>query len=266
MTEAALPALINSATARWPRLGAACRKIGSISKRRRQVSRRASSERIKSEKSIGATLVHTPPGLDRTIELGAPAACGSALSLDGRFVASATVDGYTHLIDVASGRTLRTLPNIVDSKRCPTLAFSADGNRLVASGTSTGTVVVWETFRMNSSIARIIPSSTASVRSAMPWRWRRLGRMSRVAPSRVLDARPGAPLLDLRRQIPDALALDPHSPEQIDGALRAHDMVIYCICPDSATALEALRASITNGRPLRESIGRFIRPVCSGAM
>lgn len=81
-------------------------------------------------------------------------------------------------------------------------------------------------------------ASAASATSRMPWRWRRLTRISRMAPSRVLDARPGAPLPDLRHHIPDARALDPHSPEQIDGALRTHDMVIYCICPDSATALE----------------------------
>jgi membrane protein DedA with SNARE-associated domain/rhodanese-related sulfurtransferase len=90
-------------------------------------------------------------------------------------------------------------------------------------------------------------AAPASATSRMPWRWRRLGRMSRITPSRVLDARPGAPLLDLRRQIPDALALDPHSPEQIDGALRTHDMVIYCICPDSATALEVSQHMRSNG-------------------
>ncbi|MCC8400857.1 VTT domain-containing protein [Paraburkholderia sp. MMS20-SJTN17] len=80
-------------------------------------------------------------------------------------------------------------------------------------------------------------ASPPSAASRMSWRWRRLGRTSRMAQSRVFDARPGAPLPDLQCRIPNALALDPHSPEQIDGALRAHDMVIYCICPDSATAL-----------------------------
>jgi WD40 repeat protein len=93
--------------------------------------------------ALEAVLVHTPPGLDQTVELGAPAVCGQ-LSLDGRFVAAGTVDGYTHLIDVTSGRTLRTFPNIVGSRFCPALAFSADGNRLVACGT-TGNVVVWDT-------------------------------------------------------------------------------------------------------------------------
>ena len=93
--------------------------------------------------ALEAVLVHTPPGLDRTVEFGAPAVCAQ-LSVDGRFVASGTVDGYTHLIDVASGRTLRTFPNIVDTTKCPRLAFSADGNRLVACG-STGKVVVWDT-------------------------------------------------------------------------------------------------------------------------
>jgi rhodanese-related sulfurtransferase len=90
-------------------------------------------------------------------------------------------------------------------------------------------------------------ASPASAASRMPWNWRHSGRLSRVTPSRVLDARPDASLLELRRQIPDARALDPHSPEQIDGALRTHDMVIYCICPDSATALEVSQHMRSNG-------------------
>jgi rhodanese-related sulfurtransferase len=55
---------------------------------------------------------------------------------------------------------------------------------------------------------------------------------------KVLDARPPGAALDTASPIPGAFALDPHSPEQIDFALRAYDMVIYCVCPDSATAAE----------------------------
>jgi rhodanese-related sulfurtransferase len=68
-----------------------------------------------------------------------------------------------------------------------------------------------------------------------------------IAPSRVLDARPGAPMPELQCRIPSALGLDPHSPEQLDDALRTHDMVIYCICPDSATALEVSQYMRSNG-------------------
>jgi DNA-binding SARP family transcriptional activator/WD40 repeat protein len=113
--------------------------------------------------ALEAVLVHTPPGLDRTVELGGPAACAQ-LSFDGRFVASASIEGYIRLIDVASGRTLRTFPNIVDSRRCPALAFSADGNRLVASGT-TGNVVVWDTATGREIVTIKLPA--ASVRYAM---------------------------------------------------------------------------------------------------
>jgi len=67
------------------------------------------------------------------------------------------------------------------------------------------------------------------------------GAGRRIAPPKVLDARPQALSLEAPRRIPGALALDPHSPEQIDGALRAHDTVIYCICPDSATAVDITR-------------------------
>ncbi|OAJ59877.1 cytochrome P460 [Paraburkholderia ginsengiterrae] len=60
----------------------------------------------------------------------------------------------------------------------------------------------------------------------------------RLAPPKVLDARPQAPVFEAPHRIPGALTLNPDSPEQIDGALRAHDTVIYCVCPDSATAVE----------------------------
>ncbi|WP_144140214.1 VTT domain-containing protein [Paraburkholderia sp. BCC1884] len=69
----------------------------------------------------------------------------------------------------------------------------------------------------------------------------------RIAAPKVLDARPQASMSDAQSGIPGALALDPHSPEQIDGALRAHDMVIYCICPDSATAVEITLQMRRNG-------------------
>lgn len=73
------------------------------------------------------------------------------------------------------------------------------------------------------------------------------GRWRRVAPSRILDARPDEPTAGASWRIPGALALDPHSPEQIDVALRTHDMVIYCICPDSATAVELSQRMRNNG-------------------
>jgi membrane protein DedA with SNARE-associated domain/rhodanese-related sulfurtransferase len=73
------------------------------------------------------------------------------------------------------------------------------------------------------------------------------GGWRRIAPPKVLDARPQTPSLEAPRRIPGALALDPHSPEQIDGALRAHDMVIYCICPDSATAVDITQRMRHNG-------------------
>jgi membrane protein DedA with SNARE-associated domain/rhodanese-related sulfurtransferase len=86
--------------------------------------------------------------------------------------------------------------------------------------------------------ANAASSATTGATMTMPGAargWRR------VAPARVLDARAGSPMPDGQYPIPGALALDPHSPEQIDGALRTHDMVIYCICPDSATAFEVTR-------------------------
>jgi membrane protein DedA with SNARE-associated domain/rhodanese-related sulfurtransferase len=73
------------------------------------------------------------------------------------------------------------------------------------------------------------------------------GRRRRIAPPRVLDARPEALAFDMPLRTPGTLALDPHSPEQIDGALRAYDTVIYCICPDSATAFDVTQHMRSNG-------------------
>lgn len=82
-------------------------------------------------------------------------------------------------------------------------------------------------------------SATPTRAAASGWR--------RIAPPKVLDARPPATSLETQRRIPGALALDPHSREQIDGALRTCDMVIYCICPDSATAVEITQRMRHNG-------------------
>jgi membrane protein DedA with SNARE-associated domain/rhodanese-related sulfurtransferase len=84
-------------------------------------------------------------------------------------------------------------------------------------------------------------ASATAVSTAATRGWRH------IASSRVLDARPDTPARDTQRRIPGALALDPYSPEQIDGALRAHDTVIYCICPDSATAAEITQRMRRNG-------------------
>lgn len=73
------------------------------------------------------------------------------------------------------------------------------------------------------------------------------GARRRIAPPRVLDARPAGPALDAPRRIPGALALDSHSPEQLDNALRTYDSVVYCICPDSVTASEVKQRMRSNG-------------------
>lgn len=79
---------------------------------------------------------------------------------------------------------------------------------------------------------RFADAASATALHATPGGWRR------ITPPKILDARPSASADEAPRPIPGVQALDPHSPEQIDGALLVHDMVIYCICPDSATAVE----------------------------
>src|SRR3954469_7595600 len=66
MTAATLPRRTSASTARCPRLGSAALKMSSIAKRRRQVSRRASSEATNSSKYMGAIWVQMPPGLRKS--------------------------------------------------------------------------------------------------------------------------------------------------------------------------------------------------------
>lgn len=84
-------------------------------------------------------------------------------------------------------------------------------------------------------------SASASQATTAPRGWRR------IMPRKILDARPATSAGEAPRPLPGALALDPYSPEQVDGALLAYDMVIYCICPDSATAVEITRRMRLNG-------------------
>ncbi|NPT61686.1 VTT domain-containing protein [Paraburkholderia elongata] len=74
-----------------------------------------------------------------------------------------------------------------------------------------------------------------------------LGGWRRITPPKVLDTRPPTSAGEALHPIPGVLALDPRSPEQIDGALLVYDMVIYCICPDSATAVEIKQRMRLNG-------------------
>ena len=88
---------------------------------------------------------------------------------------------------------------------------------------------------------RLADAAPAAASQATLAGWRR------ITPPKVLDARPPASTGEALHPIPGVLALDPHSPEQIDGALLVHDMVIYCICPDSATAVEIKQRMRLNG-------------------
>ncbi|MGF6771707.1 membrane protein DedA with SNARE-associated domain/rhodanese-related sulfurtransferase [Paraburkholderia sp. GAS199] len=90
--------------------------------------------------------------------------------------------------------------------------------------------------------------ATVDTAASRGWRGRRGWRQRRAAMlPRVLDARPQALANGARSGIPGALPLDPHSPEQVNGALHAYDMVIYCICPDSATAVDITQCMRRNG-------------------
>jgi membrane protein DedA with SNARE-associated domain/rhodanese-related sulfurtransferase len=74
-------------------------------------------------------------------------------------------------------------------------------------------------------------------------------------PPIVLDTRPQKPQSAMqdpaqhavRRGIPGVIALDPDSPAQLEGALRACERVLYCICADHTTARDVMERMRSNG-------------------
>ena len=88
---------------------------------------------------------------------------------------------------------------------------------------------------------RFARAASATASQAASGRWRG------IAPPKVLDVRPPSSVDGTLCPIPGALTLDPRSFEQIDGALLVYDRVIYCICPDSATAVEITQRMRLNG-------------------
>ncbi|MFC5432023.1 VTT domain-containing protein [Paraburkholderia denitrificans] len=60
-------------------------------------------------------------------------------------------------------------------------------------------------------------------------------------PPVILDARPAAVRQAEPHRIPGALLLDLSSPEKVDAALLEHDIVVYCVCPNEATAKQITR-------------------------
>ncbi|RDK06118.1 rhodanese-like domain-containing protein [Cupriavidus lacunae] len=57
-------------------------------------------------------------------------------------------------------------------------------------------------------------------------------------PPVILDARPQAVRQAEPHRIPGAIPIDLASPEKVDEALLEHDLVVYCVCPNEATAKE----------------------------
>jgi len=55
-------------------------------------------------------------------------------------------------------------------------------------------------------------------------------------PPVILDARPQVVRHGEPHGIPGAITIDLASPEKVDEALLEHDLVVYCVCPNEATA------------------------------
>lgn len=87
--------------------------------------------------------------------------------------------------------------------------------------------------------------------------------MRTEAPPIILDARPGAALVDATQRIPGALCLDANSQAEIDEALPAKNRVVYCVCPDQATAMRITqhmrRKGFTRIRTLKGDLDAWAR-------
>ena len=66
----------------------------------------------------------------------------------------------------------------------------------------------------------------------------KLQTMRSASPPVILDARPEAVRNQQPRQIPGARPLDLASLDGLNDALLAHDIVVYCVCPNVAAAKE----------------------------
>jgi len=55
-------------------------------------------------------------------------------------------------------------------------------------------------------------------------------------PPVILDARPQAVRQAEPHRIPGAIPVDLASPDKVDATLLEHDVVVYCVCPNEATA------------------------------
>jgi membrane protein DedA with SNARE-associated domain/rhodanese-related sulfurtransferase len=60
--------------------------------------------------------------------------------------------------------------------------------------------------------------------------------MRSTHPPVILDARPKAVRKAEPHKIPGATMVDLNSPERLDATLLEHDIVVYCVCPNEATA------------------------------
>ena len=88
---------------------------------------------------LEAAIVHRPPGLERVVHFGTPAAYAS-LSDDGRFVVAPGNDGNVRIYDFATGRLLRTLRGTHDP---PFVAFFNSDDSLIVTGGIHGKITIW---------------------------------------------------------------------------------------------------------------------------
>jgi membrane protein DedA with SNARE-associated domain/rhodanese-related sulfurtransferase len=91
------------------------------------------------------------------------------------------------------------------------------------------------------------------------WRLQRPLALTRISPEQldemmrsskppvILDARPESVKRETPHRIPGAMPLDLNSPDTVDAALLAQDVVVYCVCPDDETARSLSQQMRRNG-------------------
>ena len=82
-------------------------------------------------------------------------------------------------------------------------------------------------------------------------------------PPVILDARPEAVRKAEPHRIPGAMLVDLSSPEKIDATLLEHGLVVYCVCPNEATAKQIAqqmrRKGFTGVRALKGGLDAWER-------
>lgn len=93
--------------------------------------------------ALEAVLVNSPPGLDRVVAVAETPSCVFP-SIDGRYLGAGNEDGSVHVVDAATGRLVRKVPNTIGYAGCPTLSFGYGDRHLIVAAPNNGKVAAFD--------------------------------------------------------------------------------------------------------------------------